>query len=97
MMAADAAASHFKSVSVSSIDHAAGFIIHITVFKCHAVLNGHCSDFSCGDLGKEIPAVIRIIGSNAASEHISFSAGQLGCKAICILHGFIAVIIGGTV
>ena len=69
----------------------------VAVFVGDAVLDGDSADGAGGSLGKQVPAVVGVVGGDAAVKYVALAGGQLGGKAVGILHGAVGVVHGGAV
>src|SRR5699024_2965006 len=67
------------------------------VAEGHRVADGGVADGAGGHLGKEVPAVVGVVGGDAAVKDVAHAGGQLGGKAVGILHLGVGVVDGGAV
>ena len=69
----------------------------VAVFVGYAVLDGDSADGTGGSLGEQVPAIVGVVGGDAAVKNVALAGGQLGGKAVGILHGTVGIVHGGAV
>src|SRR5699024_3717185 len=63
----------------------------------HRIADGGVADGAGGHFGKEVPAVVGVVGGDAAVKDVAHAGGQLGGKAVGILDLGVGVVDGGAV
>ena len=91
MCSADAGAAQLEAVAVAVA--AASAVLCPSVAECDTVADGNHADGAGCTLCVQIPAVIAVVVGHAAVKYIALAAGQLCCKAVCILHRCVITVV----